>query len=706
MIIEEPPLSGAALGAHDEDTKATVLEEGACVAATIRQDETLRVELDPLAEGRVVAGELKAYAGPLDTAAQTIAMHGPASVSDRVRQSSTKPGEGGVIRQYQDGVSLLADGATIAPRDATGPSVKLPYASTEVLRRLGRYDVLGELGRGAMGVVYRGYAPQLGRPVAIKSIIAGENASNHAVQRFHNEAILAARLRHPNIVSIFDSGEDKGLHYFVMEFVEGREFTDLFAEGLGHEEAARLLAKVARSLHAAHELGIVHRDIKPANLLVDPAGEPRITDFGLALGIGEEREGVIAGTPQYMAPEQATGEIQNIGPHTDVYALGATLYEVLAGQTLFQAKTVQGLLAMVINSEPASPGSVAQAKGLAVPSLDLETICLKAVEKEAARRYPTALAFAEDLERALKHEPIEARPTGPLERMQKLVKRNRTALYGALALFSVLLTLIGAFGMVSVDTVERSSAALRDKDVKEALAQADTVEQAIRVNMLQGRADQARELMGRLARSPAVGKIQVVRVDRSIAYTDRSTRAWVGKRLEDPNFKGWLAKERPEFQSRIEELKKLAFLNIDNDQGAPAKKTKIDIPRERWSEYLMTSRASTFTEQRDGQPWLVVVKPILNSKECQICHGGAEAYRGTGKTELVSADYPEINDRIRAVLVVRRSQEVLRQTIRDNQAATYRVGGWTLLAIAGLLFMFWRVLGFRLRRREFGKTGS
>ncbi|MGE3808530.1 MAG: protein kinase, partial [Gemmataceae bacterium] len=286
------------------------------------------------------------------------------------------------------------------------------------------YEILGELGRGGMGVVYKASQAKLRRIVALKMILAGSRADQIELTRFQREAEAVARLQHPNIVQIYEVGEHEGKPFFSLEFVDGGSLAHQLKENLQTpRKTAETMLQLAEAMHVAHERGIVHRDLKPANILVTRDGVPKITDFGLAKNLeedfGETRSGQVMGTPSYMSPEQASGQIDRIGPATDVYALGAILYEMLSGRPPFKGTTLLDLLSQVRNEEPIAPRRV-QPK---VP-YDLETICLRCLQKEPGKRYASAQALAADLRRYLNGEPIEARRTPLWERTIKYVRRS------------------------------------------------------------------------------------------------------------------------------------------------------------------------------------------------------------------------------------------------------------------------------------------
>lgn len=280
------------------------------------------------------------------------------------------------------------------------------------------YDIVCELGRGGMGVVYMARHVQLKREVAIKMIRAGAHAAAGERARFKTEAEAAARLQHPNIVQIYEIADQDGCPYLALEYVRGPSLAEILRQcPLPARRAAELVASIARAVHYAHQHGIVHRDLKPANILLDvsdgqpPHGCPKIADFGLAKVLDAEvhhtHTGVVMGSPSYMAPEQAAGQTRDIGPATDVYALGAILYEMLTGRPPFVAATPIETLDQVRSQEPVSP--VRLNKNL---PRDLETICLKCLEKDPTRRYATAEEVSDDLDRHLSGELILARSFG------------------------------------------------------------------------------------------------------------------------------------------------------------------------------------------------------------------------------------------------------------------------------------------------------
>jgi hypothetical protein len=302
------------------------------------------------------------------------------------------------------------------------------------------YEIMGELGRGGMGVVYRARQIELKRVVALKMILAGGHAGEMALARFRREAEAIARLQHPNIVQIHEVGEHEGRPYFSLEFCGGGSLAKRIAGSpLLPSEAATVVQILARAIHVAHQKGIVHRDLKPGNVLLTEDGTPKVTDFGLAKQldeVGQTASGAVMGTPSYMAPEQAAGR-KDVGTAADVYALGAILYECLTGRPPFRAATPLDTVMQVINDDPVPPRQL----NAGVPK-DLEAVCLKCLHKIPPRRYGTAEALAADLARFLEGEPISIQQSGLLDRLAGALDRVQLqaqfAAYGSLLLWLAL----------------------------------------------------------------------------------------------------------------------------------------------------------------------------------------------------------------------------------------------------------------------------
>jgi serine/threonine-protein kinase len=329
--------------------------------------------------------------------------------------------------------------ALFPPPDETAPH----RPEGVVLPLISGYEVEEVLGRGGMGIVFRARHLPLNRPVALKMTLAGAFAESNERMRFQCEAEAVAGLRHPNVVHIYDVGEVDGRPYFTMEYVEGGSLArKLAGTPQPAHQAAQLVATLAGAMQAAHATGIIHRDLKPANVLLAADGTPKISDFGVARRVedcaGLTQTGTPVGTPSYMAPEQAQGRRDAVGPAVDVYALGAILYELLTGRPPFRGETASATMHLVLTEEPVPPVRL----NPRAPR-DLGTICLKCLQKEPGRRYPTAAELAADLERFLKHEPIQARPPGRLERCLRWVRR-RPAEAGLMAAVALVVA-AGAF---------------------------------------------------------------------------------------------------------------------------------------------------------------------------------------------------------------------------------------------------------------------
>ncbi len=394
--------------------------------------------------------ELEAMERELRQSEETVARGESASTSEAATMA---PAEPPTHRNPAPARPSVHEDATVAPGDqatldrrpaSTGEAAE---PSLLPVRYFGDYEIIREIARGGMGVVFRARQMSLNRPVALKMILAGQLANDVDVKRFYTEAEAAANLDHPGIVPIYEVGQHEGQHYFSMGFVEGQSLSHRLADGpLPPREAAELIRRVSEAIEFAHQHGVIHRDLKPANILLDNDGNPRVTDFGLAKRIegdsGLTGSGQIMGTPSYMPPEQAGARRGEVGPAADVYALGATLYALITGRPPFQAPTPLDTVLLVVDAEPVPPSRL-------IPGLarDLETICLKCLEKDPQRRYPSARLLGQDLAHWLRGEPISARPVGRPERAWKWARR-RPVVAGLLALL-VLVTAAGFVGITA-----------------------------------------------------------------------------------------------------------------------------------------------------------------------------------------------------------------------------------------------------------------
>jgi serine/threonine-protein kinase len=329
--------------------------------------------------------------------------------------------------EYLDALERIAppSGDALEPSaSAEIPSSFLDVPQPAMPQDFGAYELLGEIGCGGMGVVYKARQKGLERIVAVKMILASHLASPDQVRRFQEEARAAAGLRHPHIVHIHEVGQCHGQHYFAMEYIEGMSLAERLARGpLEAEEAARLVLHVARAVEHLHQHGYIHRDLKPSNILLDAEGEPYVSDFGLAKafapGSAATTTGVIAGTPSYMSPEQAAGHNAEVGRSSDVYSLGAILYEAMTGRPPFRAESALDTLLAVLGGEPELPRRLNRR----LPR-ELELICLKCLSRSPQDRYATAGGLADDLDRFLKGEALEARPPHLPQRIWRWARRE------------------------------------------------------------------------------------------------------------------------------------------------------------------------------------------------------------------------------------------------------------------------------------------
>jgi serine/threonine-protein kinase len=372
-----------------------------------------------------------------------------AADGNRLKAASEQPGTVESVPGDASGATCAGDPGLAGATFSLAPDVQLSMRAGDEegsiqgadQPHVPGYEIVGELGRGGMGVVYKARQKGLNRWVALKMVLAGAHAGALQLARFRTEAEAIAHLQHPNIVQVYDIGEHQGLPYFSLEFVDGGSLDKkVHRQPQPPREAAHMIETLARAMAYAHEHGIIHRDLKPANILLTPGGVPKITDFGLAKRFEEDssqtKSGTLMGTPSYMAPEQARGEIHNVGPLADQYALGAMLYELLTGRPPFLAATPMETVVQVTRDEPAAPTRLQPT----IPP-DLETICLKCLQKEMGKRYGSTLELADDLGRFLAGEPIEARPVGNMERLWRWCKRN-PKLAAATAAISVLLFVV------------------------------------------------------------------------------------------------------------------------------------------------------------------------------------------------------------------------------------------------------------------------
>ncbi len=453
--------------------------------ADLREGRRRRIEdylVDVADEGRpALRAELEALERELSPSDETVARpeagpHVAAEPPSATKSSAideaptvvpgmplTSPIPGAALSSVHEEATLLPSNLSGSTNDQPTaavlgqvPSTAFGTSEPAPVRYFGDYEIIREIARGGMGVVFRARQVSLNRTVALKMILAGQLADDTDVKRFYTEAEAAANLDHPGIVPIFEVGQHAGQHYFSMGFVEGQSLSQRLAEGpLPAREAAELIRRVSEAIEYAHQQGVIHRDLKPANILLDRSGNPRVTDFGLAKKTqgdsGLTGSGQIMGTPSYMPPEQAGGKRGDVGPAADVYALGATLYALVTGRPPFQAATPMDTVLQVISDEPVPPRRL----NASIPR-DLETICLKCLEKEPVKRYASAASLEEDIRRLLAGEPILARPVSHAERAWRWCKRSPW-LAGAIGSAAVLLVAVVVLSLRYADQQARNA---------------------------------------------------------------------------------------------------------------------------------------------------------------------------------------------------------------------------------------------------------
>jgi WD40 repeat protein len=434
------------------------------------------------------------------------------------------------------------------------------------VRYFGDYELVGEIARGGMGVVYRARQVSLSRFVALKMIAAGQLATPAAMQRFHTEAEAAARLDHPHIVPIYEIGQYEGQHYYSMKLIEGGTLAGLNADcrvrdADWQQRAAALLSTVARAVHYAHQRGILHRDLKPRNILLDEAGEPHITDFGLAKLL--EVDGSITnsvtllGTPAYMAPEQAAGGAKQLTTTADIYSLGAILYELLTGQPPFMGEMSVEVLRQVCEREPAPPRALNP-----LVDRDLETICQKCLSKEPQKRYASAELMAQDLDHWRNGEPILARPPAAAEKTWRWCRQHPVA---AGLMLVLLLGFLGGPAAVRWQRrqAERAAAAAVVKQIESYIAQAHALRGANRIGR---RLDSLAAISNAVTLNPTAAQREALRNEAiaSLALTDfRLVKQWS---RESSKVGPWAFDDRLQFYARSVERGEISVCQVADDR--------------------------------------------------------------------------------------------------------------------------------------------
>jgi serine/threonine protein kinase len=424
-------------------------------------------------EEEIVAGALELPDDATRAAFLNDACEGDAALQARIKAL--------LAARIRDG-ALLSTPTVVTPPDKTVKSGTPAEATAgDKVRYFGDYELIEEIARGGMGVVWKARQVSLNRIVALKMILAGKFAGEDEVKRFRLEAEAAANLQHPNIVAIHEVGEHQGQHYFSMDYVEGQNLAELVRKApLPATKAAQYIKNIAEAVQYAHQRGILHRDLKPSNVLVDTEGRVRITDFGLAkrmqMDSGLTQTGAVLGTPAYMAPEQVRHPDQ-VGPATDVYALGTILYELLARRAPFSGKTPVETMHKVLSDEPEKPSKL----NSNIPP-DLETICLKCLEKQPERRYATARNLAEDIERFLNGDPVFARPASVARKSWIWLQRHPWLIAGSASLL-VVVALVLAYGLY--EKLRLQTLQTKEKELSEVRTILQTADRKYRADLFE-----------------------------------------------------------------------------------------------------------------------------------------------------------------------------------------------------------------------------
>jgi serine/threonine protein kinase/tetratricopeptide (TPR) repeat protein len=462
--------------------------------------------------------------------------------------------------------------------DKSGPDLEPTELGEEKHRakagQIPGYEIVAKLGQGGMGVVYKARQVGLNRLVALKMIIGGSQARTDHLARFRTEAEAVARLRHPNILHIYDIGEFDDVPFVALELLEGGDLADRLAgTPQPGRQAAELMVTLARAVHAAHQAGILHRDLKPTNILFTDDGVPKITDFGLAKRLDSDSKqtesGQIMGTPSYMAPEQARGHTKAVGPAADVYALGAILYEMLTGRPPFKGETPMETVRQVVDDEPVPPRRL-------VPKLarDLETICLKCLAKEPYKRYPSPAALADDLVRHMEGRPIQARPSSAWERSVKWTRRR------PVAAMSLALGIAGALGLVGAGLVYND---YRSKLERQQIQKLDTERTRGTRELLQAQRDMDHGDLTSANATLLALRERIREEHRLMDLHDQSTGLLdqVEQRLEEQSARARQLAQHDEFQDKLTEARlhdlQLAALDPSGNRDAVQTATRAAL---------------------------------------------------------------------------------------------------------------------------------
>lgn len=501
--------------------------------------------------------------------------------------------------------------SVIEPTIGSTPPVN-GYAVGDSIKYIGEYKILEEIARGGMGVVFKAKQERLKRVVALKMILSGRLADDADIQRFQREAQAAAKLQHPNIVAVHEIGQHEGHHYFTMDLVEGQSLSDAIREEtLPPREAARIIRIVAEAIQAAHDQGTLHRDLKPANILINTAGEPKVTDFGLAKVLDELDDdsrleltatGQILGTPSYMSPEQAEGKHSHIGPSTDVYSLGAVLYACLTGRAPFVANSPVDTLLQVVREDPPS----LRVLNPSIPR-DLENICLKCLAKEPHKRYGKAQDLADDLTRFLEGRPVHARPVGPLAKAVRWCRRNPVV---ASLLLLVAISLLGGTAIASYFAVQANNqlqVAIAEKQrADDALKDAETArKQAVKAKEdAEDARDEADISAGIARQNEQLAEQQTAIAEQQAAIADqRRIEAEEARKQEaEQRQRAEKEKKNAQWQTYVARLQPMRQALLEKEFGHLDRLLQESIPKEGepdfrgWEWYYLNNRVTTASQ--------------------------------------------------------------------------------------------------------------
>jgi eukaryotic-like serine/threonine-protein kinase len=493
----------------------------------------------------------KSFAIPSDESFQPDPNQGTIAIPDEFGNLPAPIGQGSAVPFHEiRTIAVGPDGKSLPPSDSE-PGDGQP--------RVRGYEIVSELGRGGMGVVYKAKQKGLNRLVAIKMVLGGEHVGEIGLARFKTEGEAVASIQHPNIVQIYEVGDQNGLPYFSLEYIDGGSLQQrIDGKPQAIRDAARIIHQLALGMQSVHDRGVIHRDLKPANVLMTMQGTPKITDFGLAKRVESDskqtRTGSLMGTPSYMAPEQARGDTYAISPLSDLYSLGAILYEMLTGRPPFQGATLLDTMEQVRSQEPVPPTRL-QPK---IPR-DLETICLKCLQKLPSQRYPNMAALADDLKSFLDEKPIKARPVGRLEHAWRWVKRNPRVATLSASIVALGLLLLATATTVLIRSIQENQTIAKVREVT--LAQIEGGKDAI----LKGDYRQAKARLANtnpfLAQTPALADVRedldVLRsqVDTFAKFRELLDQVRVGGLLEGEARRGKARQDCQELVQFYEQIK-------------------------------------------------------------------------------------------------------------------------------------------------------